>query len=115
MQPHHNSPPNEPKTQGRVMIARMFWFFVGPMILACLALAIVSAGTGWTTWLDAAFLLVFGVMVLARWYELRSGQGYDSYGNPAGPDEFAKYCRGALPIALAVWAAANVLGNHVMN
>lgn len=100
---------------GLVALARLTWFAFGPLALAILAYWIISAGSGWTTPLDIAFAGVAGLMLLARWYELRSGQGQDGFGEPADVSHFPKYAAWAIPLILAAWLAANVLGNHVLS
>jgi hypothetical protein len=52
---------------------------------------------------------------LARWYELRSGQGKDGYGNPATTADFPRYAARAMSLALAGWVTANLLGNHLLD
>lgn len=112
---HQHAPQPEQRTSGGVALARLFWFALGPAALALLGYAIVSSGSGWATWLDAAFAGVACLMLAARWYELRSGQGQDSYGNPATTADFPKYARLAVPVALSWWVVANAIGNHLLN
>jgi len=100
--------------RGRAAIARLIWFFFGPMALTFLAFAIINAGTGWTTSLDAIFLVVTILMLSARWYELQSGHGQDGYGNPTTLAAFPKYAWRLVAIALAAWVAANAVGNHLL-
>jgi hypothetical protein len=108
------SAPQNESTSGTVFLARFFWLFLGPMALFVLAAAIVNSGTGWATPLDAAFLIFAGLIMLARWYDLRSGEGRDVYGKPATVAAFPKYASWAIPTAFAVWVGANLLGNHVL-
>ncbi len=107
-------PPTKPSGRGTVALARLTWFVFGPMVLAFLAFFIVDSGSGWTTALDAAFVVVVGLMLLARWYELGSGLGQDGYGYPATLAAFPKYAAWTVAVSLAVWAGANALGNHVL-
>jgi hypothetical protein len=108
-------PHSESQSRGSVAFARFFWIFFGPMVLALIAYSIVQSGTGWMTWLDAAFLATTALILFARWYELSSGEGQDGYGNPATLADFPRYARLALPIAIGVWVAANLLGNHLLD
>jgi hypothetical protein len=93
----------------------VFWLFLGPMALFVLAAAITQSGAGWATPLDVAFLVVAALILAARWYDLNSGEGRDVYGEPVTAAAFPKYAGWAIPTALAVWATANVLGNHILN
>jgi hypothetical protein len=106
---------SEPSTPARVFLARLFWFFFGPIALGLIAYQIARSGTGWATPLDVAFLTIMVLMIGARWYELWSGRGQDGYGKPATLAAFPKYAGGLISIALAVWVAANLLGNHVLD
>lgn len=105
--------PGDSHSRGSVGLARAFWFFIGPMLLGILAYAIVSAGSGWTTWLDLAFIGVVALTLFARRYELKSGEGTDGFGEPATVANFPKYASWAIPTATGVWVLANVLGNHI--
>ena len=108
-------PPERRSGRGIVALARLCWFFFGPMLLAFLTFFIVDTGSGWATALDAAFVAVVGLMLLARWYELRSGLGQDGYGYPATMAAFPRYAAWTVAVSLAVWAGANALGNHVLS
>lgn len=109
------SPAPQPVSDLRVMAARIFWFILGPAILILLTLKIVETGSGWATIHDGLFFLVLALMVFGRWYELRSGQGQDASGNPATLEAFRPFLSRMLPMGLALWCVANILGNHVLS
>lgn len=109
------SPADREFTSGTVFLARFFWLFLGPMALFVAAASILQSGAGWATAQDAIFLVITILIVLARWYDLRSGQGRDVYGNPATPADFRKYLTWALPTAIGIWVVANLLGNYVFH
>jgi len=102
-------------TRMRVVVARVTWMMIGPLVLLVLLLSILKAGSGWATGLDAAFLAVVAAMIAGRWYELRSGQAATSDGRPATWDDFRRYVLILLPSAAAAWAVANLIGNHLLN
>ncbi|MBI5761297.1 MAG: hypothetical protein HZA46_22530 [Planctomycetales bacterium] len=108
-----SSPPPQPIGDTRVLIARISWFFLGPAIIFLLAFQIVRTGSGWATRFDAMFFIVLALIVLCRWYELRSGKGQDSFGNSATLDAFRPFLFRVLPIGLVIWALANVLLTRV--
>jgi hypothetical protein len=103
-----------PRISGWVGLARVFWFFIGPMTLGILSYAILTAGNGWVTWLDFAFFIVATIMIVARRYELKSGMGKDGFGEPATEADFPKYAVWAISASFAVWGVANIVGNHLL-
>jgi hypothetical protein len=115
MDTHQTMPTNKPKALSlRFALARLFWLYAGPMIMLLTSFSIVRAGSGWTTYLDAVFLVVLGLTIFARWYELHSGHGCDGFGNPVTMAVFPKYLGLIVPVAVAAWVIANMLGNHIL-
>jgi hypothetical protein len=96
------------------VLGRIFWMMVGPMLLAILAVSIVSIGNGWFTAADFGFLGVLGLLITARWLEFHAGSPQTSTGEPATPDHLRRYVLGALLIGVGIWVAANLLGNYWM-
>lgn len=95
-----------------VLLGRVFWMFLGPMILVFLGYSIVRIGNGWFTPADIAFLVVVGVLVLARWLEVRGGNPQTASGEPATPEQFRRYILLAPLVGIMVWIGANLIGNH---
>lgn len=102
-------------TRFAVLAGRVMWFFFGPLVLVLAAVGILTSGSGWTTALDAVYLTVVALMVWGRWVEQRSGQAMTATGEPATWKDFRRYVEVLVPLAAAVWIAANLLGNHVLN
>ena len=98
-----------------LFLCRIFWAGLGPVILVLVVMGIVTRGTGWTTPLDVLFAAVVVAMILARWCEQRSGAAVTLEGKPAGPLDFMRYWVRLLGVAAALWIAANIVGNHVLN
>lgn len=109
--PHERDPTI---TRFSVLVARVTWFFVGPLALLLLLIGIVNVGSGWATALDVLFFCFVGLMVWCRWVEQRSGQATTVYGEPATPEHFRRYVRTLLPSAAGAWLVANLLGNHIV-
>lgn len=99
-------------TPQSVGFARLFWMIVGPGVLLLLAFSIATRGQGWFTPVDIAFLVILPLVLAARWYEFHHGDPHTATGDPATPADLRKYLVVALPLGLAVWALANLLGNH---
>lgn len=110
---HPASPP--PVTRFTPLVARMLWFFFGPMVLVLTLWGILSAGSGWITALDALYLAVVLAMIGARWVEQQSGQATTGMGNPSTWRDFRRYAFGLLPLAAGAWVAANLVGNHLLD
>lgn len=95
--------------------ARLTWVILGPMALFLIVITIVSGGRGWTTWLDAAFGAVVGLMLFGRWVEQRSGKAMTATGEPSTVADVRRYALVLLVMMAAVWVGANVLGNHILD
>jgi hypothetical protein len=97
-----------------VMIAHVAWFFIGPLALLLTLYSIVNAGTGWATVLDAVFFVLVGLTVWCRWFDQRSGQATNCYGEPATWVDCRRYMLWLPVVAGIAWIIANVIGNHFM-
>lgn len=99
-------------SSGVVLLGRLMWIILGPMLSVFITYGIVTREGWFTTW-DAAFVVVV-LMVGGRWVEQRSGSATTATGEPATVGHFKRYVRVLLPLAAGVWVAANVLGNHIL-
>ena len=95
---------SQPGSSGVVLLGRLMWFLLGPLLLLFILYAIVTVEGWFTTW-DAAFGVVVALMVGGRWVEQRSGSA-----TTATVEHFKRYVRVLLPLAAGAWVAANVLG-----
>jgi hypothetical protein len=93
---------------------RLFWMLLGPTLLLVLAFVIVGTGNGWLTGADFGYLGILAAVMVARWLEFRAGNPRTSVGEPATQKHLYRYLVGVAVVGLAVWVAANVLGNHVL-
>jgi hypothetical protein len=109
------SPPSKsekPITNVFVLGAHLTWFILGPMALLVILYGIGQSGSGWATALDALyFAFAFGVL-FARWIDQKSGQGLNAEGKPSTWADFRRYVYTFVPLAVVLWIAANVIGNH---
>ncbi len=97
-----------------VLIAHVMWFFVGPLALLLTLYSIAQAGTGWATVLDAVFFVLVGLTAWCRWFDQRSGQATNCYGEPATWADCRRYMLWLPVVAGVAWIIANVIGNHFM-
>lgn len=106
-----------PQTQTSFLafLGRLMWVMVGPLALAIATGLIVTKGGGWLTAADITYLVVLGGMFLGRWLEFQGGSPLTAEGQPATAANLRNYVVFGLVIGLGVWAAANVVGNHVLN
>ena len=98
-----------------VLVSRLLWFLIGPAALLVTTFGIVTAGSGWLTVLDAAFVVIVALMIWGRWKEQRSGRATLTTGDPATWEHFRRYVRALVGVALGIWVTANVVGNHVLS
>ncbi|HVC93128.1 MAG TPA: hypothetical protein VND64_05525 [Pirellulales bacterium] len=110
-----NSPTEHGTSSLRLLVARLTWMLIGPATLVIIGLKIASAGDGWLTRLDAIFFGVVGMILMARWSELKSGEGRDSFGEPSTIATFPRFVRTFAAVAIAAWTIANIMGNHILN
>jgi hypothetical protein len=95
--------------------SHVFWMVAGPFLACALLGSIVLSGSGWLTGLDLGFLIVVVLMLVARWIEQRSGQATDAYGELSTWADFRRYVIVLPIVAIVVWIAANVVGNHFLS
>jgi hypothetical protein len=88
---------------------------MGPMILALLTIGIVKRGAGWMTPFDIGFLVVLLMIIVARRVEFREGDPRTAFGEPATAVHLRNFAWGTFFVGIAVFAVANVLGNHVIS
>lgn len=100
---------------GTVLLARLMWMVLGPILLLFTTHAIVTRGEGWLTAWDALYAVVAALMVGGRWMEQRSGAAMTAMGNRSTPEHFAKYVRILLPAVAGAWIVANAVGNHLLS
>lgn len=113
-----SSPPSNDKhgpSGIRVLVARLVWMFFAPMSMVVSGIKIVESGTGWLTNYDAVFFCGAGLVLVMKWYELRSGEGCDAYGQPASLASYSGFVRAFTPLAVGAWVLANLFGNHLLN
>jgi len=73
-----------------------------------------SGSAGWLPLWDLLFLLIIPGLIVSRWVEQRSGAATTITGEPATPAHLRRYTRVVVPVALAAWLAANIVGNHLL-
>jgi len=117
MTKHHETP--DVDKAGEVasvtmLLARLTWILLGPIGLLLLGLGIVRSGAGWLTLWDAAFVILIGLMIVCRWFEMRSGRAMTAYGEPLTQEHFRRYVGVLLSLGLVGWVAVNIAGNHVL-
>lgn len=110
--PGNDARPGE-VTSAVVLVSRMMWMMLGPMLLIVTTYAIVTSGSWFTAW-DAAFCGVVALMIAGRWVEQQSGSAMTATGEPATVGHFRRYVRFLLPLTMGIWVAANLLGKLIL-
>ena len=64
---------------------RLFWMFVGPFVLATLAIRIAGQADGWLSLSDLFYFVVLSGMLIGRWTEFRFSLPMTATGEPATP------------------------------
>ena len=102
--------PTDPKYDSlfQLIAQRMYWFFIGPMILILLLLGIVNDEKGQRGVLTILSLIALALMIASRWYEIQSGKAVTADGQPANWGHFWKYTGITLAVGLAAIVAANL-------
>lgn len=97
--------------QALLVLSRIFWMMVGPILLAALAYNVIKTGNGWATSADVWYLAILCLLMAVRAFEFRYPNPQRATGEPATPRDLRIYLIGALTIGLILWAGANVIGN----
>lgn len=97
---------------GYAILARVYWIIVGPMVLFVTTGVIVSQRGGWATPADIVFLVALAAMVAAKWIEFQGGNAKMSNGELATRADVVRFSVTAIPVGLAIWAAANLFGQY---
>jgi len=94
------------------VVARIFWMMLGPVMLFVVAISIARQGEGWWTGLDMLYLVTLPALIVARLFEFQAGDPQTTTGEPATFADLQQYAVGVVLVGMAVWLAANLLGNH---
>lgn len=97
-----------------VVVSRLTWMLIGPLVLFLTTYFILTSGTGWRTVADVVFFVALGAMMLGRWIEFRRGAPQTATGEPATPAHLRRYIAALAIGGPLVWIAANVVGNHFL-
>ena len=101
--------PTQKATSGIVVIARLIWICVGPLVLLLLAYAMASDQRGWFAPQSIAFLVLLAVVVVCRRID-----PLNSDGELSTPDDMRRYMVRTVLAGGITWALANLAGNHIL-
>ena len=104
----------QPKPLG-VLVCRLFWILLGPAFLFLTAASMVMSGTGWLTGKDLLVGVLLLATILCRWGDFLKGEGTNALGDPVTQRYMLGYTVIAVLVGVALWAVANVLGNHLLH
>ena len=106
-------PKPQPKPLG-VLLCRLFWVLLGPVGVFLTSATIALSDSGWLTGKDFLFAAFLLATVLCRWGDFWKGEGTNALGDPVTQKYMLGYTVVALTAGVALWAAANVVGNHLL-
>jgi hypothetical protein len=101
-------------TSGRAIFGRLFWMFLGPIILASCTFGIAQRGGGWLGLPDLTYFVVLGGMLIGRWSEFRFGHPLTATAEPATVLHLRRYVLMTGGLGLAIWAGAKLIGNQII-
>jgi hypothetical protein len=99
-------------TPGYAGFARLYWMFLGPMLLLLVAFGITNGRDGWLSPQSLAFVGMFALLLVCRWAEFHAGGATTAEGEPATAAHLRRYLLIATLIGSAVWVAANLVGAY---
>jgi hypothetical protein len=103
----------QPKPLG-VLLCRLFWVLLGPVGVLLTAASIGMSDSGWLTSKALVFAALLLATILCRWGDFLKGEGTNALGDPVTQKYMLGYTVIALIAGVALWAAANVVGNHLL-
>ena len=110
----NEKPTVRPVSSMFVLLARLAWCALGPLLLVITTAVIVTSGSGWITPWDLLFVVVVAAMIGGRWVEQRSGSAMTITGEPSTPQNWRHYWHALIPTSGGIWVAANAVGNHML-
>jgi hypothetical protein len=97
-----------------ILVARMTWVLIGPIVLILTGIGIITSASGWLTKIDAFYGFMVILILFARWVEFGTGRAMTLTGELVTNDQFRRYMI-VLPLTAAIgWIIANSLGNHIL-
>ena len=88
---------------------RLFWMFLGNMVLGASALLIMQAGA-YLSLIDILYWLTVPLLVAARYVDISWFKGSTAYGEPATMTHWRRYTVGLLLFAVGAWLAVHGAG-----
>jgi hypothetical protein len=89
-----------------LLFLRLFWMFLGNIVLGVSALLIVKAGASFSP-IDILYWLTTSLLVAARYVDISWFKGDTAYGEPASMTHWWHYTIGLLLLAAGAWLAAH--------
>jgi hypothetical protein len=99
-------------TPGYAGFARIYWMFLGPMLLLLVAFSLVSGDGDWLSPKSLAYVGMLVLVIFCRWAEFHAGSATTAEGEPATAAHLRRYAIFATVIGSAVWIAANLVGAY---
>lgn len=91
-------------------LVRFYWLFFGNALLFFILIFIVEKRARIPSFLDAAFWVAVGLLIVVRYVDIRYLNGQTGEGKPATMDHWRRYAAIVVPAALVAWILAHVFG-----
>lgn len=98
-----------------LLLARLCWAIVGPMVLFVVLVNGLIRGGGWFTGQDAAYGIIVVLMLVCRWLEQVSGRAKTAFGEPSSTQDFRSYCIALFLGSTAAWVMVKLIANYVLH
>ena len=105
---HDQQTPESPDAASGCLL-RVYWMFLGHLLVAAIAYQIVQGGVS-LTWADLAYWLGVMSVTAARYVDVHYLKGRTAEGQPATTRDWQRFSISTLVVAVVVWVAAHALG-----
>ncbi|OHB55089.1 MAG: hypothetical protein A2Y07_05490 [Planctomycetes bacterium GWF2_50_10] len=100
---------DEKQSRGRAVLGRLYWMFLGNILLIATAISIYNNPKG-IGWADAFYLFIISSLIYIRYTDIKHWGGLTSTGEPASMRDWRNYSVLLVIIAMAVLITAHVPG-----
>jgi len=94
---------------GLGILARLWWMFIGNIVLAFSLLFIAESRDGFFHTADGVFWITVISLVLVRYADIKYLHGATATGTPASMRNWTRYAAGLIVISILAWALAHAV------
>jgi hypothetical protein len=94
---------------GTGLMARVYWIFLGNVLLVFLLILIVEKHEAFPSFLDGAYWVALASLIVIRYVDIRLLNGQTGEGKPATMAHWSQYARIVGAVAGGVWIAVRLM------